>query len=174
MFIFRTEDDEQIDVVISNNEKNINIIDEEGVVAGMDMIEIHDEIIQEEKKLEDEIQLLKGSKQFTYNTLSAATSEEDRSSHLIIQRPFGTNPSMCKVVLLRGIIEGIWLLQLLLHSKYITIRRCNNVTIIISNPNNILGTFNIGGRDKVTATGCFGMQYCWRYLDISALIFVWL
>ena len=105
MFIFRIEDDEQIvDAVISNDEKNINIIDEEGV-AGMNMIEIHDQIIQEEKKLEDEIQLLKGSKQFTYNTLSA-TSEEDRSSHLIIQRPFGTNPTMCKVVLLRGIIGG--------------------------------------------------------------------
>jgi len=87
MFIFRIEDDEPLDAVISNNEENRNIIDEEGVVAGMDMIEIHDEIIQEEKKLEDEIQLLKGSKQFTYNTLSA-TSEEDRSSHspLIIQR----------------------------------------------------------------------------------------
>ena len=109
MFIFRIEDDEQIDVVINNDEENRNIIDEEGVVAGMNMIEIHDQIIQEEKKLEDEIQLLKGSKQFTYNTLSA-TSEEDRSSHhprpLIIQRPFGTNPTMCKVVLLRGIIGG--------------------------------------------------------------------
>jgi len=104
MFIFRIEDDEPLDAVISNDEENINIIDEEGVVAGMNMIEIHDEIIQEEKKLEDEIQLLKGSKQFTYNTLSA-TSEEDRSSYLI-QRPFGTNPTMCKVVLLRGIIGG--------------------------------------------------------------------
>mmetsp|Transcript_41367 Transcript_41367/g.74575 ORF Transcript_41367/g.74575 Transcript_41367/m.74575 type:complete len:476 (-) Transcript_41367:55-1482(-) len=112
-----------------NNDNNLD-------VEGVGMVLLSEELSNEEKKLEkesgyytriisptttyphEEASLLATSPKCTYSsTLLSTTKHQPASSFKpsptivllpprIIQRPFGTTPTMCKIVILRGIIGG--------------------------------------------------------------------
>lgn len=121
----------EVDNVETKTGNNDNNLDAEGV----DMVLIHEELSNEEKKLDKEIgyytrisppttypheeaSLLATSPECTYNSTLSTTKHQPASVKpvkpsptillppRIIQRPFGTTPTMCKIVILRGIIGG--------------------------------------------------------------------
>lgn len=120
MIIFRVDDSSTYDTSPNNNHdkadddvepgQDSNNLDGEGV----GMVLIHDELLNDEKKLDDETaSLLAKSREVTYNTLSTSKEPEFKSSPndtslppRIIQRPFGTTPTMRNIVILRGLIGG--------------------------------------------------------------------